>query len=85
MIWENEDPMFFWLDIVSDVPELSNFARMVLSVRPHVAGCERVWSMATALFTKSRCCLDPHRFSELVQVSMCVVLYYKCFSKVQNM
>ena len=76
MIWQHHDPMFFWLDLISDVPELAKFARIVLSVRPHVAGCERVWSMSTALFTKSRCRLDPVCFSQLIQVSMHVFVYF---------
>ena len=68
MIWVHDDPMVFWLDVIDDVPELAKFARMVMSVRTHVAGCERVWSLSVAMVTKGHSRLDNHRFAEMVQV-----------------
>ena len=76
MIWENSEPMLFWLDVSDDVPELANFARMVLSARPHVAGCECVWSLSVAMFTKSCSRLNPNNFADMIQV-LHAFFYYK--------
>ena len=73
MIWQNTEPMMFWLDIIHDVPEIAKFAQTVLSVRPHVAGCERVWSLSVNILTKGRSKINSYRFGDMVQVSAHVV------------
>ena len=70
-IWEPclvNDPYAFWVDIKEDAPLLSKLAIAVLSCAPHVASCERVWSMASSIITKERNRIKPATFSMLAKI-----------------
>lgn len=62
------NPHSFWCDVEDDVPQLAKLAKTVLGCSPHAASCERVWSSAAALVTKSRNRLSSPKIDMMLRI-----------------
>ena len=65
---EGQPLLQFWIQKRQAWPELGALALRTMSIQATEVACERVFSWATAIFTKGRSQLGPERFVELLTV-----------------